>query len=82
MDFAFFEAFFIFLAEAFAAGSWTCVLLDMVGAVPAFGAFWVVWANIAKTNVHGLDQFVLEDGKRPTNNYFPGYLHLHDTWKS
>jgi len=45
-------------------------------------AFWVVWANIAKTNVHGLDAFVLEDGKRPTPNFFPGYLNLHAAWKS
>jgi uncharacterized MAPEG superfamily protein len=44
LDFAFFEAFFIFLAEAFAAGSCTWVLLDIVGAVPDFGAFVVVWA--------------------------------------
>ena len=34
-------------------------------------AFWVVWANIAKTNVHGLDQFKLEDGNPPTPNFFP-----------
>ena len=45
-------------------------------------AFWVVWANIAKTNVHGLDAFVLEDGKPPTPNFFPGYLNLQSTWKS
>jgi hypothetical protein len=45
-------------------------------------ANWVVWANIHKTNVHGLDQFVLEDGNRPTPNYFPGYLNLHNAWKS
>ena len=42
LDFAFFDAFFIFLAEAFAAGSWTWLLPDMVGAVPDFGAFVVV----------------------------------------
>jgi peptide/nickel transport system substrate-binding protein len=45
-------------------------------------AFWVVWANFAKKNVQGLDQFKLEDGKPPTPNFFPGYLNLHNTWKS
>jgi peptide/nickel transport system substrate-binding protein len=45
-------------------------------------ANWVTWANIAKTNVQGLDTFVLEDGKPPTPNFFPGYLNLHTTWKS
>jgi peptide/nickel transport system substrate-binding protein len=45
-------------------------------------AFWVVWANIARTNVHGLDAFKLEDGKPPTPNFQPGYLNLHNTWKS
>ena len=48
----------------------------------AIWANWIVWANIAKTNVHGLDQFVLEDGKAPTPNFFPGYLNLQATWKS
>jgi peptide/nickel transport system substrate-binding protein len=43
---------------------------------------WLVWANIAKTNVHGLDQFKLEDGKPPTPNFFAGYLNLHNTWRS
>jgi peptide/nickel transport system substrate-binding protein len=48
----------------------------------AIWAFWVTWANIAKTNVHGLDQFKLEDKKPPTPNFFCGYLNLHNTWKS
>jgi peptide/nickel transport system substrate-binding protein len=45
-------------------------------------ANWVVWANIARNNVHGLDAFKLEDGKSPTPNFNPGYLNLHNTWKS
>jgi peptide/nickel transport system substrate-binding protein len=48
----------------------------------AIWANWLTWANIAKTNVKGLDQFVLEDGKPPTVNFFCGYLNLHTTWKS
>jgi len=45
-------------------------------------ATWAVWANVAKTNVHGLDQFKLEDGKPPTPNFYGGYLNLHNAWKS
>ena len=43
---------------------------------------WVTWANIARTNVRGLDQFKLEDGKAPTPNFFPGYLNLHNAYKA
>ncbi len=43
---------------------------------------WVIWANEAKTNVHGLEDFKLEDGKPAIQNFFPGYINLHNTWKS
>jgi len=48
----------------------------------AIWANWVTWANIAKNNVQGLDQFKLEDGKPPTPNFFPGYLNLHNAYKT
>jgi peptide/nickel transport system substrate-binding protein len=48
----------------------------------AIWANWVVWANIARPNVHGLDDFKLEDGQPPTENFFPGYLNLHNAWTS
>jgi hypothetical protein len=38
-----------------------------------------IWANIAHTNVHGLDAVKLEDGNPPTSNSQRGYPNLHDT---
>jgi peptide/nickel transport system substrate-binding protein len=42
---------------------------------------WVVWANIAKNNVHGLNDFKLENGKTVMPVFFPGFLNLHNAWK-
>jgi hypothetical protein len=43
---------------------------------------WVTWANIARSNVHGLDKFTLENKKAVMPVYFPGFLNLHNTWRS
>jgi peptide/nickel transport system substrate-binding protein len=48
----------------------------------AIWANWVVWANIAKTNVHGLNDFTLENGKTALPVFFPGFLNLHNAWRS
>jgi peptide/nickel transport system substrate-binding protein len=48
----------------------------------AIWANWVTWANISHTNVHGLDQYVLENGKTVEPVFYPGFLNLHTAWKS
>jgi peptide/nickel transport system substrate-binding protein len=48
----------------------------------AIWANWLVWANIAKNNVHGLDAFTLENGKTTEPVYFPGFLNIQAAWKS
>ena len=43
----------------------------------AIWANWVVWANIAKTNVHGLEPSCWRTARPWNPNYFPGFLNLH-----
>jgi peptide/nickel transport system substrate-binding protein len=48
----------------------------------AIWSVWLVSANVARPNIHGLSDFKLEDGRRATEEFFPGYLNLHNAWKS
>jgi peptide/nickel transport system substrate-binding protein len=48
----------------------------------AIWANWQVWANIAKKDVHGLDGFTLENGKGAEPVFYPGFLNLHNAWRS
>jgi peptide/nickel transport system substrate-binding protein len=48
----------------------------------AIWSVWLVAGNIARPDVHGLSDFKLEDGQAATPEFFPGYLNLHNAWKS